>query len=202
MQRLLVEDHQEALLRLLDSQVVAEASRTMGEVLDVAVCFVDLVGFTRLSASVDPDTMGEVLGVFEEVVHREADRVGEVLVVKFIGDAAMLLGGDADRIADAALGVIDADEPVLDDVARRAGVAAGPVHARDGDYFGTPVNLAARLTDLARPQTVVAAPEAAQRLDERWHRSRLPATRLKGLGRIRATRIRRRQPLTGPAAAG
>lgn len=190
-QRLLVADHQETLLRLLDSQAVARASRTLGDVVDMAVAFVDLVGFTRLSASVDPDQVGDTLTAFEDVAHREADRAGEVLVVKFIGDAAMLVGTDADEVCDAALGMVEAAEPGLEDVARRAGLAAGGLRVRDGDYVGTPVNAAARLTDLARPGSLVVDEGAAARLAGGWHRSRLPSTKIKGLGRSRPVRIRR-----------
>jgi adenylate cyclase len=190
-QRLLVSDHHEALLRLLESQVVAEASTSLGEVLDVAVAFVDLVGFTRLSASVEPAAVGELLAAFENVSHHEAQRAGEVIVVKLIGDAVMLLGGDAAEVADAALGIVEARSGALDDVARRAGLAAGQVQVRDGDYVGTPVNLAARLTDLARPGTLVAAPGMEERLGEDWRHSRLPVTKVKGLGRLRPLRVRR-----------
>lgn len=190
-QRLLVADHQEALLRLLESQVVADASTNLGEVLDVAVAFVDLVGFTRLSASVEPAVVGELLAAFEDVSHHQAQRAGEVIVVKLIGDAVMLLGGEADEVADAALGVVEARAPGLDDVARRAGLAAGEVQVRDGDYVGTPVNLAARLTDLARPGTLVVAPGSEERLGRQWRHSRLPATKVKGLGRLRPLRLRR-----------
>jgi adenylate cyclase len=190
-QRLLVEDHQETLLRLLDTQAVARASRTLGEVIDMAVAFVDLVGFTRLSASVDPDEVGDTLSAFEDLVHAEADRAGEVLVVKFIGDAAMLVGGDADEVADAALGVVQAEPPGLDGVGRRAGLAAGEMRVRDGDYVGTAVNLAARLTDVARAGSLVVDEHAVERLGDGWRRSRLPSTKIKGLGRSRPVRVRR-----------
>jgi adenylate cyclase len=190
-QRLLVEDHQETLLRLLDTQAVARASETLGEVIDMAVAFVDLVGFTRLSASVDPDDVGDTLSAFEDVVHAEADRAGEVLVVKFIGDAAMLVGSDADEVADAALGIVESESEGLGDVGRRAGLGAGELKVRDGDYVGTPVNTAARLTDLARPGSLVAAEGAADRLGQHWRSSRLPSTKIKGLGRSRPVRLRR-----------
>lgn len=190
-QRLLVADHHESLLRLLESQLVADASTSLGEVVDVTVAFVDLVGFTRLSASVEPAVVGETLAAFEDAAHEQARRAGEVIVVKLIGDAVMLLGGKADEVADAAMGVVEARAPGLDDVARRAGLAAGPVQVRDGDYVGTPVNLAARLTDLARPGTLVVAPGCDDRLGEGWRHSRLPATKIKGLGRLRPLRTRR-----------
>jgi adenylate cyclase len=200
-QRLLVEDHQETLLRLLDTQAVARASRTLGEVIDMAVAFVDLVGFTRLSASVDPDEVGDTLSAFEDLVHSEADRAGEVLVVKFIGDAAMLVGGDADEVADAAMGIVEADDvPGLDGVGRRAGLGAGEMRVRDGDYVGNAVNVAARLTDLARPDSLVVDEGAVERMDDHWRRSRLPSTKIKGLGRSRPVRVRRPAALDEEAA--
>jgi adenylate cyclase len=194
-QRLLVEDHQETLLRLLDTQAVARASETLGEVIDMAVAFVDLVGFTRLSASVEPNEVGDTLSAFEDVVHQEADRAGEVLVVKFIGDAAMLVGSDADEVADAALGIVESEAEGLGDVGRRAGIAAGQMKVRDGDYVGTPVNAAARLTDLARPSSLLADQVASERLGDHWRRSRLPSTKIKGLGRSRPVRLRRPEEL-------
>lgn len=196
-QRLLVEDHQEALARLLESQVVVAASAALGEMLDLAVGFVDLVGFTRLSASVEPEVVEDTLRAFEGAAHAEVARVGEVLVAKTIGDAVMLVGGEVDAVADAALGIVEARTEGVEEVARRAGLASGGVQVRDGDYVGTPVNLAARLTDLARPGSLVVAPDTAERLDAGWRRSRLPPTRLKGLGRLRPVRVRR----AGDAAA-
>lgn len=45
--------------------------------------------------------------------------------------------------------------------AARAGVHAGPVIERDGDYFGRTVNLAARLSALPQPAQVVVSPDVA-----------------------------------------
>lgn len=190
-QRLLVEDHHETLVRLLETQVVREASRTLGDVVELSVAFIDLVGFTRLSASVEPAGVGGVLAAFEDLVHLAADLAGDVLVVKFIGDAAMLVSGHLDQLVDACLRIVEAEVEALEDVARRAGVASGRVQIRDGDYVGTPVNLAARLTDLARPGTVVADEELQDRLEPGWDLSRLPSLKLKGLGRGRHLRVRR-----------
>ena len=39
----------------------------------------------------------------------------------------------------------------------RAGVHAGPVGFRDGDYFGQTVNLASRIADYARPREVLVS---------------------------------------------
>lgn len=111
----------------------------------MAVGFVDLVGFTRLSASTDPEGVGTVLAAFEDVASRAADDAGDVLV-------------------------------------------------REGDYVGTTVNTAARLTDLAHPGSLVVDTAAADVLAGYWQTSRLPPKRLKGLGTTRATRVRRPEP--------
>lgn len=197
-QRLLVADHREALIRLLDTSVVLEASRSASDAVDLAVGFVDLVGFTRLSAAVDPAGVGDVLTGFEDGVHAAAAAVGEVLVVKFIGDAVMVVSGDLDRLIDVLLRVVDpaprargGEHPFAsgDEVERRAGAAAGPVAVRDGDYLGTAVNTAARLTDLARPGSVLVDEAAASRLAAGWRRRQLRARKLKGLGRARPIRV-------------
>lgn len=188
-QRLLALDHHEALLRLLDTSVVADASTSAAGAIDLAVAFIDLVGFTRLSATADPGIVGDVLGGFEDGVHQAAEAVGEVLVVKFIGDAAMLVSGDLDQLVEVCLRVVEDPLPSGDEVERRAGVAAGAVQVRDGDYVGNPVNTAARLTDLARPSSVLVGEDAVGRLDGRWRTRRLHPRKLKGLGRARPSRV-------------
>ena len=138
-------------------------------------------------------TLADVLAAFEDLAHLAADLAGDVLVVKFIGDAAMLVSGHHDQLVDACLRIVDAEVEALGDVARRAGIASGRVQIRDGDYVGTPVNLAARLTDLARPSTVVADEALHDALEARWELSRLPSLKLKGLGRGRHLRVRHPQ---------
>jgi adenylate cyclase len=188
-QRLLALDHHEALLRLLDTSVVADASTSPTDAIDLTVGFIDLVGFTRLSATAEPGIVGGVLGGFEDGVHEAAADVGEVLVVKFIGDAAMLVSGDLDLLVEVCLRVVEDPLPSGDEVERRAGIGAGPVQVRDGDYVGHPVNTAARLTDLARPGSVLVAEDAVERLSDAWVTRRLHARKLKGLGRLRPSRV-------------
>ena len=66
---------------------------------DVAVCFADLVGFTRLGEQVAPDELGRVA---HRLVELTAERLrGDVRLVKTIGDAAMLVGPDARGAAGA-----------------------------------------------------------------------------------------------------
>ena len=97
---------------------------------------------------------------WEEVVYDTVAAHGG-RVVKTIGDEAMFVGlssavaGIAIALRDAAAG--HGLPPV------RTGLAAGMVVARDGDFYGPVVNLAARLVGVARPGEVLAD-EAAARL--------------------------------------
>ena len=70
------------------------------------VCFADLVGFTRLGEQVAPDELGRVA---QRLVELAAERLrGDVRLVKTIGDAAMLVGPDADAMLELALDLVDA----------------------------------------------------------------------------------------------
>ncbi len=190
--RQLGHDYRKVMQRLLDSDVVARASADFGRHVDLAVGFVDLVGFTRLSATTEPETVGTVLGAFEDLATVAAAEVGDVLIAKTIGDAVMLVSGDVDNLVDVLLRVVEDEPPELVGIGRRAGVCWGEVIVREGDYVGTTVNHAARLTDVARPGSLVIAEDAGQHLDpERWDLSHLPVVRLKGLGTSRPYRVRR-----------
>jgi adenylate cyclase len=123
-------------------------------VADVAVAFVDLVGFTGLSERVDA-------GDLKSMAMRLADLADDTIeipvrLVKTVGDAILLMSRDADALLRA---VID-----IHDVARRdptlprihSGVAHGPAHLGGADVYGVPVNVASRLTDIAAGGTILA----------------------------------------------
>ena len=118
----------------------------------VAVGFADLAGFTTLSASLDADAISDLVGRWEAVAYDTIAANG-ARVVKTIGDEVMYVGLTLEAVA-ASLALRDAATaeglPAL-----RIGLAAGPVIARDGDYFGPVVNLASRLTELAVPGEVL-----------------------------------------------
>ena len=79
-----------------------------------------------------------------------------VRLVKLIGDAAMLVSTDTGAMVEAALRMVEAAEREGDDFPRlRAGIAHGSLHVQGGDYYGRPVNLASRLTAVARPGSVL-----------------------------------------------
>ncbi|HUI50030.1 MAG TPA: adenylate/guanylate cyclase domain-containing protein [Acidimicrobiia bacterium] len=127
----------------------------------VAVGFADLAGYTELSARLDPASLSELVARWEGVAYDTIAAHG-ARVVKTIGDEVMFVGLTRETVV-AALALRDA---ALDEglPALRVGLAAGAVVALDGDYFGPVVNLASRLTELARPGELLAPAELHQEL--------------------------------------
>lgn len=130
-----------------------------------AVGFVDLVDFTRSTQQWDASTLERTLERFERETALRVTAVGG-RVVKTLGDAVLYVCDEPDLAVDVALQTVDAhaEDDELPDV--RAGVAYGPVLVRLGDVFGSPVNLASRLTDEARPRSVLVDQAVADVLAE------------------------------------
>ncbi len=127
--------------------------------MPMAVGFIDLVGFTPLSADLDPTQLSDVVSRFEATASDTITTLGGRLV-KLIGDEVMFVAvdpADGCRIAAGLLDRFGADS----DLNPRGGMAFGPVLARGGDYFGSTVNLAARLVDQAVPGEVLLTAELA-----------------------------------------
>jgi adenylate cyclase len=71
-------------------------------------------------------------------------------------------------------------------------MASGPTIVREGDVFGSPVNLAARLTDLARPWRLLADDELSETLEAAGYRTRrLRPVRIRGVGTRRPIGVTR-----------
>jgi adenylate cyclase len=173
-----------------------EGEGGVGAVTDagpIAIGFADLVGFTRLGEQLPPEQLGRVTGRLEEaagaVVH------GPVRLVKLIGDAAMFASSDSTSLLEAILELVetvDSDEedgyPLL-----RAGVSYGQAFTRGGDYYGPPVNLASRITEVARPGSVLIDGAAKDHVSEGSYRfSRAGRKSLKGIsGSVELYRVRR-----------
>jgi class 3 adenylate cyclase len=85
-----------------------------------------------------------------DVVHADGGRV-----VKFIGDAVMWVSPTAEQLAKAAADLVGHPKARDAGLQVRAGLAYGPMLALDGDYYGNPVNLAARLVAAAEPGEIL-----------------------------------------------
>ena len=146
--------------------VTAAASevRLGGEVRDVAVLFVDLVGSTTLASEQDPTEVVALLNQFFAVVV-EVVECNQGWINKFEGDAALAVFGAPGELADVAGHALRAGRELaqrlaadLPGVAAGIGVSAGPALAgyvgdiRRYEYtvVGDAVNEAARLTELAK----------------------------------------------------
>lgn len=141
------------------------------------VGFADLCGFTAATERLAASELTALLGVFEAAAFDEAAEVGG-RCVKLIGDAAMFVAASPDVLAEIGHRLLDRMGKASDVLPIRVAMAAGDVVVRGGDYFGPPVNLAARLLALAEPGTVLAEHRLAQRLDRaRWElRAQEPQT--------------------------
>jgi class 3 adenylate cyclase len=76
----------------------------------------------------------------------------------------MLVSQEVDALLDYALRLRDAAAAERDAFPHlRIGVAHGPAVARPGDWYGRPVNLASRITAIARPGSALATHEGPRR---------------------------------------
>jgi adenylate cyclase len=170
------------------------ASGQPGTATDISVCFADLVGFTKLGEQVETEELGLIAGRLDELATAVAEP--PVRLVKLIGDAAMLVSTDAAAMVEAALRMVEAADEEGDEFPRlRAGIAHGSVHVQAGDYYGRPVNLASRLTGIAKPGSVLLDTAAKEAAEEDFDYSYAGEKRLKGFdSRVKLFRARRPEP--------
>ena len=122
--------------------------------------FVDLCGFTDFADEHGDDEAAAVLHLLRASVRESATQHG-VRVDKWLGDGAMLVGVESPALLAA---VVETKWAVASEapLALRAGVAAGPVMVFEGDdYVGRPVNLAAKLCELAAADTCLTTADLA-----------------------------------------
>ena len=183
------------LLEQVKRDVIAAADLESGELggaVERTVCFADLVEFTRLGEEIAPEELGLVAGRLEEMATAVAEP--PVRLVKTIGDALMLVAPEARDLVAAALELIAAAEAEGEEFPwLRAGLATGLTLPQAGDYYGRSVNLASRITGVARPGSVLvdaATREAAG--EEGLSYSFAGERRLKGIdSRVKLFRVRR-----------
>jgi len=168
---------------ITQSEIMSAAERSGGRLpgsREVAVCFADLVGFTRLGEEVAPDELSNLAGRLEALASDAAQP--PVRLIKTIGDAAMLSSAEPEPLLDATLGLLEAAEGEGEDFPQlRAGIAMGPALSRAGDWFGRPVNLASRITQIARPDSVLAAREVREAAGDAYRWSYAGERRLRGI---------------------
>lgn len=149
----------------------------------MSVGFADLSRFTSLSNGLDEDALGELVENFEnrctDIVTAHGGRV-----IKTMGDAILFV---VDEPNEATLTALDLVKQIgsrddLPDI--RVGLATGSVISRLGDVFGPPVNLAARLSHVARSNRVLVDATTAAVLDDEFDKRVLPPRLLRGFGEV------------------
>src|SRR5262247_2404438 len=170
----------------------------------VTVMFADLVGSTALSARMDPEDLREVISAYQKCAAEAVRRFGG-FVARYMGDGVLVYFGypeahedDAERAVRAGLELITAVTALKTTASlqTRVSIATGLVVV--GDLFGsgeaqergivgkTP-NLAARLQEIAEPNTVVIDEATRRLLGNLFELRGLGARDLKGVGeRVRA----------------
>jgi adenylate cyclase len=170
--------------------------------VSTGIGFADIVGYTRQTRSLKQEELGRLVDVFEAralaIVTAHHGRI-----IKTIGDEILFA---ADNPADAALIALElVEEHVNDDEfpQLRVGVAWGPVLHRLGDVFGPTVNIAARLTSVARPGRVLADKDMAEALrdNENVKLRRMRRTAVKGYRHLEPWKLRRPDDELSPATA-
>ena len=164
----------------------------------VTVLFSDLVGSTALSGRLDPEDLREVISAYQTCVAEVIARFGG-FVAKYMGDGVLVYFGypeahedDPERAVLAGLELVSAVASLTthSPLQTRVGIASGLVVV--GDLIGrgasqeqaivgkTP-NLAARLQNLAAPNTVVIAESTRKLLGDLFEYQNLGPKDLKGI---------------------
>ena len=156
------------------------ASGRLAESFEIAVSFVDIVGFTELGEELSETELSGVAGRLEQLADEHVRQPARV--VKTIGDAVMVVSRDPAALVEGITGLMQAADG---DPGLRAGIACGRAVARLGDWYGPVVNLAARLTARARADSILVSRALRDALDEderaRYSFSEAGMKRFKGI---------------------
>ncbi len=137
------------------------ASPHLGQV-PVTLCFIDLTGFTRYTEEEGDLEAVDVVENFVETV--EATLPPEAMIVKTIGDEVMVVSPEPASLTEWAVGLLtrfpQRPQP-------RVGIHYAKAVYRDGDYFGTHVNLAHRVVGCAQAGEVLVTNQVVDTIDGR-----------------------------------
>ena len=177
---------------------LSESPEDRAERRQVTVMFSDLVGSTALSARMDPEDLREVISAYHKCVAKNVQRFGG-FVATYMGDGVLVYFGypqahedDAERAVRAGLELIASVTNVAPRVAlqTRVGISTGLVvvgdligsgEARQRAIVGETPNLAARLQNIAKPDSVVISESTRKLVGNLFELEDLGAQELKGI---------------------
>lgn len=131
-----------------------------------AVGFADISGFSRLARKVSSMELANIIEAFENAAF-DAVSVYDGRIVKSLGDEVMFVTPSVENGVNISLDVMVALEARPDVPPIHCGLAYGPTVSVGGDVFGPIVNLASRLTKIARPNTIALPRDVAAPLLDR-----------------------------------
>jgi adenylate cyclase len=171
------------LREIVRSEVVDRAQMVSGKLPGselINVAFADLVDFTKMGENLPPDEVGRVAGRLERIANDIAEP--PVRLVKTIGDAAMLVSEETEPLVEATIALIRAADAEGEDFPQlRAGIARGEAIGRAGDWYGRPVNVASRVTGVARPGSVLTTQGVKDEAEDSFQWSFAGKRKLKGV---------------------
>jgi adenylate cyclase len=160
--------HTRYLRFFLEQDVVGHMESDLGMAasqvhhVPVTLCFIDLTGFTRYTEEEGDMEALDVIENFVETV--EATLPPEATIVKTIGDEVMVVSPDPASLTEWAVGLMgrfhQRPQP-------RVGIHYAQAVYRDGDYFGTHVNLAHRVVNRAQAGEVLVTDRVSEALRDR-----------------------------------
>ncbi len=165
LEALLVYVWRRALATTVTRAVATGSGSTDGEAGVLTVGFADMVGYTRLSRRLPEEELAMLVQRFE-AVSSDIVAAGGGRLVKTVGDEVLFVTTAADAAAEIALRLHEthAEDDSVPEM--RVGLATGQVLSRMGDVFGTTVNLASRLTAMAKPGGTLVDSETRLQLVE------------------------------------
>jgi adenylate cyclase len=160
--------HARYLRYFLEQDVVGHMESELGTSgsqvhhIPITLCFIDLTGFTRYT---EEEGDLEALDVVENFIRTVEETLPpEATVVKTIGDEVMVVSPDSGSLTEWAVGLLarfpERPQP-------RVGIHYAQAVYRDGDYFGTHVNLTHRVVNRALAGEVMVTDTVAEGLGER-----------------------------------
>ena len=164
-----------------------------GEGARMAVGFADIVGFTRRSRDMSTEELARLVELFESTAASLVTEHGGRMI-KTIGDEVLFTTDDPVDAARLGLELVERHEVDPDFPELRVGLAFGEVMSRLGDVYGPVVNIASRLTSLARPSSVLmdrGMGEAIKPLEEEFRVKRARTATVRGYNRLESYGIKR-----------
>ncbi|MET0559143.1 MAG: adenylate cyclase regulatory domain-containing protein [Solirubrobacterales bacterium] len=146
----------------MESELGADTAEIELGQVTVTLCFIDLTGFTRYTEEEGDFGALDVVENFIETVEETLPR--EATIVKTIGDEVMVVSPDAAALTEWAVGLL---QRLPERPQPRVGIHFGEAVYRDGDYFGSQVNLAHRVVNRALAGEVLVTDRVCEAIADR-----------------------------------